>query len=50
MKKAITVIRCYVSETEQFFCWKKRGHLSEKCDKQCNTCFRFERNNKKNCT
>lgn len=43
MKKVINVIHCYVSEAEQFFCWNKRGLLSKKCDKQCNICFRYER-------
>lgn len=49
MKKVINVIHCYVSEAEQFFCWDKRGKLSKRCYKQCNICFRYERNNKKNC-
>ncbi|QQV91567.1 hypothetical protein Peternella1_31 [Winogradskyella phage Peternella_1] len=47
MKKTINVIQCYVSEDEHFFCWNKKGKLSMQCDKQCNVCFRFERNNKK---
>jgi len=50
MKKAINVIQCYVSEAEQFFCWDNKGKLSKQCNKQCNVCFRYERNNKKNCT
>ena len=49
-KKAINYTRCYVSEAEQFFCWDKKGKLSKQCESQCNVCFRYERNNKKNCT
>lgn len=48
--KVISVIHCYVSEAEQFFCWDKKGKLSKQCERQCNVCFRYERNNKKNCT
>ena len=47
---AINYTRCYVSEAEQFFCWDKKGKLSKQCESQCNVCFRYERNNKKNCT
>jgi len=36
--------------SEQFFCWDKKGKLSKQCESQCNVCFRYERNNKKNCT
>ena len=46
---AINYTRCYVSEAEQFFCWDKKGKLSKQCESQCNVCFRYERNNKKNC-
>ena len=49
-KKAINYTHCYVSEAEQFFCWDKKGKLSKQCESQCNVCFRYERNNKKNCT
>lgn len=48
--QAINYTRCYVSEAEQFFCWDKKGKLSKQCESQCNVCFRYERNNKKNCT
>ena len=47
---AINYTRCCVSEAEQFFCWDKKGKLSKQCESQCNVCFRYERNNKKNCT
>ena len=50
LNEAINYTRCYVSEAEQFFCWDKKGKLSKQCESQCNVCFRYERNNKKNCT
>lgn len=49
-KEVITICDNKTKRSEQFFCWNKKGLLSKQCNEQCNICFRYERNNKKNCT